>query len=255
VADVNAETGIAEGPFGLSDEERAQIERLQTQLDNGEITAEAFATQVDAILGDLAPHAAFAGFGFFGAPFGDRLRHFIAEKLGLTEEQQTAARAIFEDTHQQIRILRLTALANIRLQLTDEQRAKLDALRDERFASIRDDAPVPPGAFRGRGFLPGRPGERRGHEAIRERIRGFFERLAAELGITDAQRTAIQGIRDQLRADVRAAHQRAREAFKALLTAEQLAILEQIEARIQEHIDQPGDESGERDHARENEPK
>lgn len=227
---------------GLTDDERMQIETLQMQLDSGAITAEAFAAQVDAILGDRAPFAAFGGLEFFGSPFGQRIRGLVAGLLGLTDEQLAEVRAIFERTHSQIRALRLTALARIRLQLTDEQRTRLDRLRAERFASIRDEAPFPPGALRGRGFLPGRPGEHRGHDAIRERIRGFFERLADVLELSDEQRLAIQRIREQLRADVKAAHATARDAFLALLTDEQRALLERIEARIRGHFDHPADD-------------
>ncbi len=265
VGDLQVEQGLPAASPLLSDEERATIEALQTQLDSGEITAEAFAAGVDAALGDRAPRAAFGGLGFFGHPFGHGPRRHVGQKLGLSDEQRAAAEQIFRDTHQQIRLLRLTALANIRLQLTDEQRAKLDELRAERFASIRDGEPLAPGALRER-FRGGRPfggphgaggpfaggphgagGPFGGDGEIRERVRGFFARLATALNITDEQRTAIQAIRTQLRTDVQAAHQAARDQFKALLTAEQLEILAEIEARIEERFGDKlaDDEAGE----------
>lgn len=247
VGDLQGEQGVVTEPLGLSDEERSAIEALQTQLDDGEITAEAFAAGVDAVLGDIAPRAAFGGLGFFGHPFGHGPRRHVGEKLGLSDEQKAAAEQIFRDTHQQIRLLRLTALANIRLQLTEEQRAKLDELRAERFASIRDGEPLAPGALRER-FRGGPRGGGHpfagGNGEIRERVRGFFDRLATALNITDEQRTAIQAIRTQLRTDVQAAHQAARDQFKALLTAEQQEILAEIEARIEERFGAANEESG-----------
>lgn len=222
VADAKAAQGDASAPVGLSDDERAQIEEIRAQLDEGAITPEQFADQVDAILGDAFPDGAFAGRQFFGAAFGERIRQRVAERLALTEEQLAAAREIFARTHREIRRIMLQTMAEIRLVLTDEQRAELDQLRGERFRSLRQSPD------RG-GWRPGR---------FRERARSFFERLATELEITDAQREQIRLLREQLRESVRATHQAARDEFRALLTPEQLEILEQIETRVQERVGQ-----------------
>ncbi|MGE0479000.1 MAG: hypothetical protein AB7Q17_00890 [Phycisphaerae bacterium] len=220
VADAKAAQGDASAPVGLSDDERARIEEIRAQLDEGAISPEQFADQVDAILGDHFAEGAFAGQQFFGAAFGERIRQRVAERLALTEEQLAAAREIFARTHREIRRIMLQTMAEIRLVLTDEQRAEVDQLRGERFRALRQSPD------RG-GWRPGR---------FRERARSFFERLAAELEITDAQREQIRVLREQLRDSVRAAHQAARDEFRALLTPEQLEILQQIETRVQERF-------------------
>ncbi len=56
------------------------------------------------------------------------------------------------------------------------------------------------------------------------------ERFAEVLELSEFQSDAIQVIRDALREDVRILHEQAREDFKELLTADQLRILEEIEA-------------------------
>lgn len=228
VADAGTARGIHDAPAGLSDGERAQIEDLRAQLDDGTITAEQFATSVDAILGDHFASGAFAGREFFGAAFPRAILHRLADRLGLTDEQLASARTIFQDTHSQIRLATLETLANIRLQLSDEQRAELDALRADHFAAIREQLPPPARPAIGRGARGARLA------AGRERMHEFFDALADKLALTDDQRTTIQGMRDELRAKIKELHQAARDQFRALLTDDQKAILDQIEQQIEQ---------------------
>lgn len=222
VGTLRQERGHRDGPFALTDEERAQIEDLQAKLDAGELTPDQFADQIEAVLGDAAPNSAFGGLNFFGSPFGQRLRDAVASRLSLTDEQVQAGEQLFIDTHQKISHLVIAALAQMRLVLTQAQRDQLDALWAERFASIREDARPDPAAL-GRG-------------GIRGRVQGFFEKLAGTLGLTQEQRDAIAAIRTQLRSDIKTAHHTARDAFLALLTDEQRATLDQLESEIRERF-------------------
>jgi Spy/CpxP family protein refolding chaperone len=205
---------------GLDDEQRVAIEGLQQQLDAGEIDRDEFSTQVRDVLGDAAPQLAFGGFQFFGGPFGHHFGGRVAFRLDLTEEQQTMARAIFMAAHEDIILLRITAHDDMRDVLTEEQRTQLDELRQ-------------PALFQ-RHFRHHRGGLFGGR---------FFDRLAEMLALTDEQITAIQGIRDQLRMDVSDRHQQARDEFRAILTEEQLAILDEIEARWDHNDDDAADDS------------
>ena len=53
----------------LSSKQRAAIESLQMSLDQGEITNEAFLSEIREIIGDTRPSFAFGGFRMFGSPF------------------------------------------------------------------------------------------------------------------------------------------------------------------------------------------
>ncbi len=57
----------------------------------------------------------------------------------------------------------------------------------------------------------------------------FSERFAAALELTEDQQTQIETIRSELRDAVEARHQQARDEFRAILTPEQLAILDAME--------------------------
>jgi Spy/CpxP family protein refolding chaperone len=55
------------------------------------------------------------------------------------------------------------------------------------------------------------------------------QRLTNVLNLTEEQQAEIETIRADLRAAVRARHEEARESFLALLTEEQLAVLDRME--------------------------
>lgn len=129
----------------------------------------------------------FAGFSFYGSPFGYQMDGRATAFLELTEEQQTAAEEIFELAHEDIEALREAAHDEIRALLTEEQLA------------ILDEAEASAGEGR-RG--PGR--------------------LADELELTEEQQGAIDEIRTELRDAIQARHEQARDEFLDLLTDEQL---------------------------------
>jgi len=210
------------GPGGLhgaslTTDQRAQIEALQAQVSEGTISDEDFQSQVQAIIGDAGPGVAFVGFDFFGSPFGFGDRRFGAEPLDLTEEQREQARDIFTQLHDDIRTLRDAAHDRIRNEvLTEEQRATLDEMQMNRS-----------GAGFGRVARFGGFGSMMGSGMGRHRgDRQFSERFAAALELTEEQQTQIETIRSELRAAIEARHQQARDEFRAILTPEQLAILD-----------------------------
>ena len=149
-------------------------------------------------------------------------------QLGLTPEQHTQARAIFQQMRTDVKNLRDEAHAQVRSLLTDAQQAKFDSLKPPARAQ---NAAVGAGS--------GAPGVPQGHwhhgaamgrmdSAQREQV--VLGRLTQELGLTDAQRTSIQGIFDNLHTTLQAAHATARSQFRALLTTEQAASLDQLKA-------------------------
>lgn len=232
---------------GLSADELATVEDAYAALAAGEISEDDCAAMVEEALGDRVAGDVFAGAELLGHPGGGHLNRRLAAALDLTDEQIAAARQIFEDTHAQIRGLREQAIAAIRAVLTAEQQAILDAALARLRPHASDDGDddgvedaSDAGADNsntaqrrgpGRGFgLPGNPPGPRGGRGAGPGYRLAWQRLIDALDLTEEQQAAIQAIRDQLRADVEAAHDAARTAFEALLTADQLAILEQIRA-------------------------
>ena len=201
----------------ISDELLDSIETLQDQLSAGEITAEAFGEGLLEVIGAGNPRLAFGGFGFFGGPvrqfggrFGSRGHGARAAALNLSDEQQEQTRTIFEALHGDIEALRTTVHDDIRAQLTEDQVALLDERQGERFRSFGDgddgddgEAETPP----------------------------FIDRLTEALGLDDDQVAAITSIRETLRDEIKAGHEAAREAFRANLAVEQLAILDELEAQ------------------------
>lgn len=215
----------------LSAAEEAELQSLQARLDGGQIDGAQFESLAQGLIGDRAPRRAFGGFGFFGSMFGHNFRGLLADELALTDEQIAQARAIFEAAHADIRALRQAAHQDIYNNvLTDEQRALLDDLREQFEARRQDDrqdgettdmpnddgtAAQPDGPMHGR----------------RPFLRRMMRRLADELELTDEQIAQIQTIRMDLRAAVRARHEQARVEFRAILTDEQLAVLDAFENR------------------------
>jgi Spy/CpxP family protein refolding chaperone len=196
---------------GLTDDQQAELESLQAQLDAGEISEAEFSDAVHEIIGDRGAGMPFAGFSFYGSPFGHRMDTVAAAQLDLTDEQQAAAEEIFQLAHDDIDALREAAHDEIRALLTEEQLAILDEMgmpagEDAAFPMRRG----PMGFGRHGGFGCG----------------GFGpSHFADELQLTDEQQTAIDDIRATLRDAIRARHEQARDEFLGLLADEQLEIL------------------------------
>lgn len=198
---------------GLSDDQIAGIEDLQAQLDAGEIDAEAFSSAVGRLVGDRAPGMAFAGFDYGGGPFGMHGPGRLGNLLELSDEQKAEAMATFTTLHETIHGLRMQAIEDIRAELTDEQLATLASLRPG--APMAGDNAMGDG-MRFRGPRPHGPGS-------------FASRFAELLNLSDEQAAAIDAVRATLREAVRAEHESAREAFRAILTEAQLAVLDDFE--------------------------
>lgn len=207
-------TAAGSGNGGLSEDQIAAIEDLQAQLDAGELDATSFSQAVDGVLGDRGAGMAFGGFGMGGGPFGMHRPRPLANLLDLTEDQQAKAEEIFTDLHMTIGDLRMQAIVDIRALLTEDQLAILDSLRagSDVANSNTDESSARP-----HGFHHGGPGS-------------FGSHLTEILDLTDQQQADVDAIRSQLRDDVQAAHEAAREAFRAILTEDQLATLDALEA-------------------------
>ncbi len=203
------------GPLGsatLTDEQIAELESLQAQLDAGEITSDEFMASVQEIIGDAGAGIPFAGFRFFGGPFVHRACSQDAAALELTEDQRAQAEEIFDSAHEDIDALREEAKDNIRALLTEEQLVLLDEMPQR-----GDGPPAPPGRLRG---PSGPPGHGDGRLACQQ--------MYEDLDLTEEQWAAIETIREELRDAVIARHEQAREEFLAILTEEQLAILDEL---------------------------
>lgn len=238
---VSAGTTAGTAPTPLTQDQQTQLEDLQGQLDRGEITPNEFAQQVHDLIGDVAPGMAFAGMGMMGGPFREGPGMRLAAQLQLTEEQQQQAQDIFTRLHTDIETLRQNAQDAIKALLTTDQLATLDELMSQR-------RPLPggPGGRMGPGMMAGEPG--RGMGPGGERMGGQMgpppaspdeagaglgplARFADELQLTDDQKAAIEQIHTDLQAAVEARHQQARDEFRAILTADQLTLLDQLESQ------------------------
>lgn len=196
------------GPaLNLSDEQRAQLDALRAQVEAGEITPEEAHDSAREIIGEsgMMPPG---GPGEFGRQPGPGGRVFA--ELNLTDEQRTQAEAIREQAHADIKALHEAARAETRALLTEEQQALFDEL----------PPPGPPHGPGGRG--PGHPPE--GENPM-------LDRLTEELGLSAEQQAAIGTIMETTHTNIKARHDQAREAFRAILTEEQLAKLDEFEAK------------------------
>jgi len=189
----------------LTDDDLAEIESLQAQLEAGEITEQAFLEALREIIGDVGPRMGFGAMPPFGGPHGPCMGMEQRPSLDLTDEQQTEANQIFADAREDIDALFQDANDRIRALLTEEQLALLD----EREPNLSSDGMRPP---RHHGPPPPCP---------------FLD---DSLNLTDEQKTEIQAILDELQTAVSDRKEQATEAFLAILTEEQRAIVDEMKA-------------------------
>ncbi|MGE3182928.1 MAG: Spy/CpxP family protein refolding chaperone [Phycisphaerae bacterium] len=210
----------------LGDEIASAIDELQEAFDSGELDGVSFELAVQEVIGRRHGGDAFVGADFFGGPFGHHFGRRLVRLLDLTDDQVAATRDIFDMLHSDIRALRRQARVDIRAVLTEDQLAELDSYSgDDENADSADD---------------GRDDNRATARHRHPHRPHVFIRILRMLDLTDDQIAAIRDIRQQLRMDVRALHQAAREDFLALLTQEQLDILERIR---DVHMDDEGDDN------------
>ncbi len=129
------------------------------------------------------------------------------DALNLTDEQETEANAIFTSEREDIEALHQDANEQIRALLTDEQLAQLDDLQ-----------PNSPNSPNDIGFHHGR------HHGPPP-----CPFLDDSHNLTNEQKTAIRTILDDLNTAVEARREQARDEFRAILTEEQQAILDEMD--------------------------
>jgi Spy/CpxP family protein refolding chaperone len=143
-----------------------------------------------------------------------------------TADQPSPAGTRFQQVRTDIQALRADAKAQIRALLTEEQQAQFDAL------NIMNGPPDRPGCGQGPcgkagGWArPGGPGAM--HSG--ERAAAILNHLTQKLSLTDAQQAQVQTILDNTRTAMQARHEQARTDFRAILTPEQTATLDQLKA-------------------------
>lgn len=153
--------------------------------------------------------------------------------LGLSDDQKAQAQDIFDRMRTDLKALRDQAHTDIRNVLTVDQQAKLDEI----IASHQPPAdgprggmpggPPPDGAIGighvgGFGPPPMMPGDR---QAMQQ---AMLDRLAQDLGLSDDQKAAIKTIQDNLHTAVEARRNQALDELRAILTADQLTLLDQV---------------------------
>lgn len=143
--------------------------------------------------------------------------------LELTDEQREQAQDIREQTHEDVKALRDAAREEINALLTEEQLAQLEERRGDRpeFGDERHHG------GHGRGM-------HRSGESLGDRHQPF-----ESLDLTEEQQDSIDLIRDDVHEDIRALRDSARDAFRAILTVEQIEILDQRHPPVDDQIDQP----------------
>lgn len=173
--------------------------------------------------------------GFPGGGPVDMLTAF----LGLSDDQKTQAQDIFDRMRTDLGTLRDQAHADIRNVLTADQQAKLDEIiashqpPDGGPAGGRPIGPPPDGAI---GMMPppgfgfGAPPMMMGDPQAMHQA--MLDQLAQDLGLTDDQKSQIQTIQDNLHTAVEARRNQALDELKAILTADQLAQLDQVLAKF-----------------------
>lgn len=226
------------GPPGgppLTEEQRVALEELVESYNAGELTQDEFCQAMHELLGD--------------PPCGPPL-----PPIALTDEQLAAAESIFQQAHAEFIALHAAARDEVLAQLTAEQQEQLSALEAELAPPQEPDAelgplcppparvPLPPcPQLADRPALPpgeAAPGMRPPHGPPPGGPRHagppgppplcLESEEVATLALTDEQTAAITAIHEALRTALDEARAAADESFRALLTAEQLAKLDQL---------------------------
>jgi Spy/CpxP family protein refolding chaperone len=154
----------------------------------------------------------------------------LTNLLSLTDEQQAQVQDIFDRLHTDMQAAREAGRTEFESLLTAEQIAKLEEIRAEHegpdFANHAGPPPFP-------GFRPGGPGFpppfSRGADGREAMQQAMLDRLTADLGLSEDQVTQIAALQDAQHAAAEARRQQAKDELRAILTPDQIAILDQIE--------------------------
>jgi Spy/CpxP family protein refolding chaperone len=154
-------------------------------------------------------------------------------RLNLTAEQKELAKPIFESQHADIKALHEQARTDIRNLLTADQQAIFDELPPPPHSPHGPGHGPPPqgGAF-GQQDKPMGPPPGMQHEPFdpAEARQRRLDHLTEVLSLTPDQVAQITVILDNLDAAIQARREQGKAEFRAILTPEQIAILDEIEA-------------------------
>ncbi len=149
----------------------------------------------------------------------DRPRPPHGDPLELTDEQRALAEEIFALLHEDIEVLRDAARADFEALLSEEQLALLEELM---------------GNHEGEGPPPNRPprfpycGTQQPEPPEHDGLPPHMQRLANALALSEQQTADWLVIHDETRSAIEARRDEACEEFRAILTDEQLAILDEL---------------------------
>lgn len=248
----------------LTDAQRTQLKALRDQLQSGAITREQFRAQAKEILGDLPlPPNGPAGRGFGGEGRFGPAEHLLraAQQLDLTDAQKTQLKALMDQLHQDVKSQREAAVASALERLTPEQHAIVEKFKadhpgpgvarqmnavagsaENAIATAKGDAstakaesaapahPDAPPPFLG-GPRGGRHGQKGEVDAGPGQAPLIPPPIMSRLNLTDEQKAALKDVRDNFQTALKSRIEQAQADFKALLTADQAAMLETLRAR------------------------
>jgi Spy/CpxP family protein refolding chaperone len=227
------DAATAASQAGLTPEQEQQIQGLQGQLDRNEIDQGAFANQVQNLSGVAAPSHTLGG---LGGAFNQAAGTGTVDPLNLTDVQRQQAQDIATRLHTDIANLRQAAHALIVELLTPTQQALLNESavgQGEQAGQKRlSQKLVPAQTASGSAATASSGAINSGTTAVGSTAGGatpVLQNPADRLQLTDAQKTEIEQIRAALRTAVQARHQQARDEFRAILTPQQQAVLDQME--------------------------
>jgi hypothetical protein len=180
------------------------VEDLQHRLDANAISVEEFADAVEAVIGDLTPGVAFAGFEFWGTAVRRWPRSGAGSGLGLSPKQNAHAQGTIRGLHQQIDVARRRAHRWISDALNTEQRSQICRLQADRLGLTPED--------NGHGRIP---------------LLDWLKRKQGLYGGREGQVAAALGL---LRHEVRELHADARQRFVGMLNRDQARQLAEMEA-------------------------
>ena len=189
---------------------------------------------------DSLPHPfAGRGPGAWGGPHAERglgrghplQLDRLTSELGLSNDQDTGAKTILDDLHTNATTLRDQARQQIRGLLTDDQKAKFDSLPQTSGKDASAGGTCGKAFGRHAGWGGMRPGGAAGRLSPDERQQRLVQHLTDKLGRDDTQRASVTTILENQRPTIKARREAARTQFRALLTPEQAATLDQMKAQ------------------------
>ena len=174
--------------------------------------------------------------GFHG--YGKRSEHkgSLVEQLGLTEDQQTQIQTLRDTLHEQKQAIREEYWTDVEAILTDEQLETLEEIRNP--LSLTEDQQTQIQALKDQDLtkeeyltslediLTDEQSETL--EELKADRGQHKDSLAEQLGLTEDQQEQIEDLREDLKEEWQALREEFSTDFEAILTADQLATLEDL---------------------------